>query len=347
MTDEKYLLQCINRISLKYKTIAEATGKHFNIFEITHINTDEVRLCRVLNELLNPLGKHYLGRLYLDLFLEIVLKINPKNLKHPLVEREKVIEGQRRIDICINDYTEQICIPIEVKINAGDQETQLYDYAKKSHGISCVKVYYLTKYGTNASIESRCGLDDSEIGCISWDKDILNWLTACICNVATINRAPIREILQQFKITILNFTNQIEENELMETVNMLMKNQEDFKNAEKIVNALAAARDNLWKEFCNKSIAKAKDIPDIEILTPNDWNIHFKLKSEDCTNYTAFCINANQNRSEISFCKVNVQNNKPVIKETYKSFSTAELAGGNNLEMKVDECINNLCKKLQ
>ena len=33
----------------------------------------------------------------------------------------------------------------------------------------------------------------------------------------------------------------------METVNMLMKNQEDFKNAEKIVNALAAARDNLWK----------------------------------------------------------------------------------------------------
>ena len=312
------LLKKASIISEKYNLISKETGKEFNIFEIAHISTDEVRLCRVLTELLNPLGKHYLGRLYLDLFLEIVLKINPKNLKHP----------------------------IEVKINAGDQETQLYDYAKKSHGISFVKVYYLTKYGTNASIESRCGLDDREIGCISWDKDILNWLTACICNVATISRAPIREILQQFKITILNFTNQVEENELMETVNMLMKNQEDFKNAEKVVNALATARDNLWKEFCNKSIAKAKDLPDIEILTPNDWNIHFKLKSEDCTNYTAFCINANQNRSEISFCKVNVQNNKSVIKETYKSFSTAELAGVNNLEMKVDECINNLCKKI-
>lgn len=346
MTDEKNLLQCINRISLKYKTIAEATGKHFNIFEITHMNTDEVRLCRILSELLNPLGKHYLGRLYLDLFLEIVLKINPKNLKHPLVEREKVIEGQRRIDICINDYTEQICIPIEVKINAGDQETQLYNYAKKSHGFGCVKVYYLTKYGTNASIESCCGLDDSEIGCISWDKDILNWLTACICNVTTISRAPIREILQQFKITILNFTNQIEKNELMEIVNILMENQEDFKNAEKIVNALAAARDNLWKEFCNQSIAKAKDIPDIEILIPNDWNIHFKLKSEDCTNYTAFCINANQNRSEISSCKVIVQNNKSVIQETYKTFSTAELAGENNLEIKAVECIQCLTSKI-
>lgn len=340
------LLEKTSIISERYNLISKETGKEFNIFEIAHISTDEVRLCRVLNELLNPLGKHYLGRLYLDLFLEIVLKINPKNLKHPLVEREKVIEGQRRIDICINDYTEQICIPIEVKINAGDQETQLYDYAKKSHGIGCVKVYYLTKYGTNASIESRCGLDDSEIGCISWDKDILNWLTACICNVATINRAPIREILQQFKITILNFTNQIEENELMEIVNILMENQEDFKNAEKIVNALATARDNLWKEFCNKSIAKAKDLPDIEILTPNDWNIHFKLKSEDCTNYTAFCINANQNRSEISVCKVIVQNNKSVIQETYKTFSTAELAGENNLEIKAVECIQCLTSEI-
>lgn len=204
----------------------------------------------------------------------------------------------------------------------------------------------MTKYGTNASIESRCGLDDSEIGCISWNKDILNWLTACICNVTTISRAPIREILQQFKITILNFTNQIEENELMEIVNILMENQEDFKNAEKIVNALAAARDNLWKEFCNKSITKAKDIPDIEIFTPNDWNIHFKLKSNEIANYTAFCINANQNRSEISFCKVIVQNNKSVIQETYKTFSTAELAGENNLEIKAVECIQCLTSKI-
>ena len=40
-----------------------------------------------------------------------------------------------------------------------------------------------------------------------------------------------------------------------------------------------------------------------------------------------------------------MQNNKAVIQETYKTFSTAELAGMNNLEIKVDDCINNLCPK--
>lgn len=342
------LIQKIQLISEKYQILAKETGKNFNIFEIAHINTDEVRLCRVLNELINPNGKHCLGRLYLDLFLKIVLKINPEKLKSPVVEREKVIERLRRIDICITDNSSEapICIPIEVKINAGDQEAQLYDYAKKSHCFGGLKVYYLTKYGDKPSDYSRYKLCKDEIGCISWREDILNWLNACICSPETIYRAPIREILQQFKMTVQNFTNTTEENELMETVKMLMVSQEDFKNAEKIVNALATARDNLWKEFCNSSIAKVQDIPDIEVLTPNDWNIHFKTKSEDRTNYyTAFCINANHEKSEISFCKVNVQNNKAVIQETYKTFSTVELAGRNNLEIKVDDCINNLCPK--
>ena len=34
-----------------------------------------------------------------------------------------------------------------------------------------------------------------------------------------------------------------------------------------------------------------------------------------------------------------MQNNKAVIQETYKTFSTAELAGENNLNNKVVECV--------
>lgn len=342
------LLEKTSIISERYNLISKETGKEFNIFEIMHTDTDEVRLCRVLSELIDPQGKHCLGRLYLDLFLKIVLKIEPQLIKNPIIEREKVIDELRRIDICINDNTKEnpLCIPIEVKINADDQKEQLYDYSKKSLGLNEIKVYYLTKYGDKPSDYSRYMLSENEIGCISWDKDIIDWLEACICNRLTISRAPIREILQQFEMTILKFTQQTEGAELMETVKILVENQEDFINAEKIVNALATARNNLWKDFCNKSIAKAKDLSNIEILTPNDWNIHFKLKSDETANYNAFCINANQNMNEIVFCKVNVQNNKSVIQETYKTFSTAELAGDNNIEIKAVECIQCLTSEI-
>lgn len=248
------LIQKVQLISEKYQILAKETGKNFNIFEIAHINTDEVRLCRVLNELINPNGKHCLGRLYLDLFLKIVLKINPEKLKSPVVEREKVIERLRRIDICITDNSSEapICIPIEVKINAGDQEAQLYDYAKKSHGFGGVKVYYLTKYGDKPSKDSRGNLKDSEIGCISWSEDILNWLNACICCSETISRAPIREILQQFKIIVQKFTETYKENEVMEIENLILENEDNCKNAEKIVFAYKLAKENTIKHLYNR-----------------------------------------------------------------------------------------------
>ena len=50
------LIQKIQLISEKYQILAKETGKNFNIFEIAHINTDEVRLCRVLNELINAMN---------------------------------------------------------------------------------------------------------------------------------------------------------------------------------------------------------------------------------------------------------------------------------------------------
>lgn len=248
------LIQKIQLISEKYQILAKETGKNFNIFEIAHINTDEVRLCRVLNELINPNGKHCLGRLYLDLFLKIVLKINPEKLKSPVVEREKVIERLRRIDICITDNSSEvpICIPIEVKINAGDQEAQLYDYAKKSHCFGGLKVYYLTKYGDKPSDYSRYKLCKDEIGCISWREDILNWLNACICNPETIYRAPIREILQQFKIIVQKFTESYEGDEVMEIENLILENEDNCKTAEKIVIAYKLVKENAIKHLYNR-----------------------------------------------------------------------------------------------
>ena len=69
----EFLLAEISEISNKYSLINQKTGGHFNIFEIAGINSDEVKICKVLYELLNPRGSHFQGYTYLKLFAENVL----------------------------------------------------------------------------------------------------------------------------------------------------------------------------------------------------------------------------------------------------------------------------------
>ena len=45
-------------------------GKEFNIFRVQRILNDEVKICRLLRELLDPRGSHGQGSVFLRLFLE-------------------------------------------------------------------------------------------------------------------------------------------------------------------------------------------------------------------------------------------------------------------------------------
>lgn len=73
MTPE-ILLSQISSISKAYDKISMKTGGRFNIFRILDIASNEVTICKVLYELLNPKGCHYQGTVYLELFLKQVLK---------------------------------------------------------------------------------------------------------------------------------------------------------------------------------------------------------------------------------------------------------------------------------
>lgn len=81
------LLNEVASIADKYNTIAQATGSRFNMFELTNVAENEVRMCRVLTDLLDPNGTHCQGRIYLDLFFDIVLK-RTKPLNNINVKRE-------------------------------------------------------------------------------------------------------------------------------------------------------------------------------------------------------------------------------------------------------------------
>jgi hypothetical protein len=146
----------------------------FNIFEITGIDVDEVRICRVFGELLTINGSHGQNRRYLDLFFDIVLKTNRPEGRVRLY-MEKLVENSRRIDIVIEDVTR--VIPIEVKIYAEEQKNQCVDYAKYRKGSP---VYYLTIDGHRPSDYSAHGLAEEDVKVISWNESILEWLNACI-----------------------------------------------------------------------------------------------------------------------------------------------------------------------
>ena len=71
----KTILQDVNRLINENLTKTRENGECFNILEISGINKLEVKMCRILAELLNPVGCHYQNILFLKGFVKSVLKI--------------------------------------------------------------------------------------------------------------------------------------------------------------------------------------------------------------------------------------------------------------------------------
>lgn len=113
----------------------------------------------IIKSFLNPFEKHNEGNKYLQIFIELLNKVNNVNnqneikkddFKNSIVEREKhfIINGKSRyVDILITNENSRKAIIIENKINnAVDQEKQLPDYVNslKNNKYKVVAVVYLT-----------------------------------------------------------------------------------------------------------------------------------------------------------------------------------------------------------
>lgn len=157
-----------------------------NIFKTLRVAQDEVVMCRFLAGLLDPNGykstEDNPDTTFLESFLRDVYEMEDAELKGLRLEKtcvmtEYIIDKGKRIDIMLQHP--QFSIPIEVKINAGDQEAQCYDYYSYA---SNAKLVYLTKNEeTSPSLWSMQSgdkediLDKSAVKCISWRK-ICDWL---------------------------------------------------------------------------------------------------------------------------------------------------------------------------
>lgn len=159
----------------------------FTVFSALNIENLELKHCQIISELLKSNGKHGMGATFLKSFFKIVLdkeeEIADNDL--PRVHSEFVIKNKNsggRMDLYIE--TAKGFYPIEVKIDADDQDCQLYRYYQyvKNKSDNNFVVYYLTLDMRPPSKKSIKGLNEQDmknVRRISFEEHILPWLRNC------------------------------------------------------------------------------------------------------------------------------------------------------------------------
>jgi hypothetical protein len=186
MTTDSHSLSCSDLLRYAVihdrhqRALEKATGENFNLFKILGIGHLEVKThSPLLGELLDRHGSHGQGGVFLKRFLEL------QEIKGFSVETSQLrlehyvgpVDGENggRIDIWIDDG-QGSTILIENKIYAGDQPDQLKRYRKK---FPKAHLFYLTLDGTGPSNVSEEETNELKFTCISYGKEILEWLEAC------------------------------------------------------------------------------------------------------------------------------------------------------------------------
>ena len=278
---EEILLNNVRAIAEKYEFLRKETGGDFNIFEIANISAKEVAICRVLYDLLSPTGSHHQGDKYLELFAENVLRLEncaDTEWGKAKVYREYLLPSGRRIDLVIETEQPSRFIPIEVKIYADEQEKQCIDYWKyaneqQNNGKSVL--YYLTRFGDEPSEYSKGENENCKIVCISFAKDILEWLSLCIKETDTWRLAPIREVMVQLMTAIRKFTGQMEDGEMEEIKNLLRHSPEYMKSAIALEKAIKLVSMDVMRDLFATIESKIKaELPNVRDNI--EWNYYAK-----------------------------------------------------------------------
>lgn len=246
------LLNSVSTIINKYEEEKAETGTSINLFKIAKIETDEVIICRVLAYLLNPEERHYQNVTFLNLFLK---EIGEDEITHDekfSVITEYPTDKRRRIDIVLK--SQYRFIPIEVKVNAKDQENQCVDYYNYSKKFGAKRVIYLTPDGhipNNSSLGYGALKEGETLISISFRENIIDWIEKCNIVIPKSNH-PLCELLREFKQTIMRFSHVMEDKNMQEEIlNEILKSEDYKKSAEVIADMVAIiTNENLiWRQF--------------------------------------------------------------------------------------------------
>jgi len=238
-----------------YQKEIDRLGYGYNIFTLMNIESDEVYLhSSFIADLLNPNGTHSMGNKFLKKFIEMHhLNFSCDDVKVVKeqyigrIDNEEASGG--RIDIFItNKLGEKIII--ENKIHAPDQTLQLVRYFNKYKD---ARIIYLTLFGEeplNKSIKHNDTLvEDLEYICISYHRDIIEWIEFVIKDDKSIN-SMFSATCRQYINTLKKLTHQpLLEDMNKELEEIVKKNLEAFNEIQSVIPIVKA---KIQKEFWDK-----------------------------------------------------------------------------------------------
>lgn len=265
----KNLLEKLSQVDIESKT-----NQAPNIFYMLGIENKEVLMCRMLKALIDPYGVHDLGKKPLELFLKTIgfEDFEYKELDKAYVNLEEVIDNDRRVDIVI--HIGKKVIPIEVKIYAGDQKNQLYDYYNyynESKDYKIDKIFYLTPNGKKPLKYSLGELSEDKVVKISFGETINKFLDKLLNDS---NNGELEYIIKNLKAVFENMS--IRESVLKIVKDITEENAEDKNKLKKSIFALLKYGDDIRSEFERNYFEDS--------LKQLDKNYSVKIENDDTFN---------------------------------------------------------------
>lgn len=259
---------------------------NYNILTTVLKSSDEVRLhSRMIHSLLNPLGEHYQGELFLEKFIKI---LDDKgfgiDLNHCSVYKE-----YKSIDLYITDNNKHIII--ENKLYARDQKEQIKRYVeviqKSDSSITPddILVVYLSidrakpsgySLGnlaiSGSDLLNTSGNKVANFKSISYNKEILGWLKESQLEVQNITN--LNEVLRQY-IDVIKMVNNNYKSKVMSVSDFIIENKTNYEISKEIAEHLYGLRKKYVDDFISSIIIKLKGKlnKDWEVIIENTKNL--------------------------------------------------------------------------
>lgn len=254
----------LEQLESLHKKLLTTETNDINMFEVLGIQNNEVLICRAIGFLLMPDSQYKIGTEPLKSFLSILSNksYSEDDYKRAHIVLEDPIDNDRRVDICI--YISGDIYPIEVKIWAEDQPSQLYDYYNyynDKYNNAVPKIYYLTPDNHIPSEDSVSNKNKSkflkkeDVVCLSFHNDIRKkWLSLLKCD-----NPGYMLLVKQFKEVIQTMCAKVKNRDLIYE-ELKLNTDDDFKVDEKIktvLNLMALNQQELWHSIRDKYLRNA------------------------------------------------------------------------------------------
>ena len=244
--DLSAMLADITAVRQRNELLRQYKGYGFNLIRLLGAETDEVKICRLIYEMLSPDGSHGQKSKFLKLFYSMVLKqtaFSEAEIAASIIEREHSTKKKRRVDLFIKVGAYRF--PIEVKIYAGDQINQCRDYFALAAAPAGKErmMYYLTLDGHEPSNDSLGTAKGVHVIPLSFARDIIPWLDACAKEV--LDTARLRESILQMKQVLEEVCGIMGEKKGTDISSVLRKSYDNFKSADAIPAVLLTMKREL------------------------------------------------------------------------------------------------------